>query len=130
MRHRCEKRARRMRGGSRLNFLIVLTILVVGGYVGYQLVPVYYRATLLQSYMQDTVNNAAMAGKTSVWVEQQLRAQADYYGVPPDALIETSTPNNRIAAHVSFVRPIPLLVTTYQYTFDYTAKSATLTTGG
>ena len=119
-----------MRGGTRLNFLIVLTILVVGGYIGYQFVPVYYRATLLQSYMQDTVNNAALAGKSSAWVEQQLRAQADYYGVPPDALIETSMPNNRIEAHVSFVRPIPLLVTTYQYTFDYTAKSATLATGG
>jgi hypothetical protein len=119
-----------MRGGSRLNFLIILTILVVGGYVGYQLVPVYYRATMLQSYMQDMVNNAALAGKKPTWVEQQLHGQADYYGVPADAHIEATTRADRIEAHVSFTRPIPLIVTTYQYTFDYTAKSATLTTGG
>ena len=130
MRQTCGARARRMRGGSRLNFLIVVTILAVGGYVGYQLVPVYYHATMLQSYMQDMVNNAALAGKTPAWVEQQLRGQADYYSTPADARIEATTNANRIEAHVSFTRPIPLFVTTYQYTFDYKARSATLTTGG
>src|SRR5207248_800192 len=101
------------------NFLFVLAILIVVGFVGYQLVPVYYRAMQLQTYMQDTVTKAAMINKPPAWVEQQLRAQADYYGVPPDALIEVSTRSDRLEAHISFVIPVSLFVTTYQYKFDY-----------
>ncbi len=129
----CGTRARaqrQMRGAARLNFLIVLAILAAGGYFGYQLVPVYYHATVLQSFMQDTVNLAAAASKPAGWVEQQLRASADDYGLPPDALIETSARDGRIQLHVKFFRTIPLSVTTYHYEFDQTVKSATLMNGG
>ena len=119
----------RARGGARLNFLIVLSILVAGGYVGYQIVPLYYRASLLKAFMQDTVNMAAAAGKKGPWVEQQLRGNADDYGVPQDALIETTTRDGRMEAHVQFTSSVPLLVTTYQYTFDHTVKSSTIGVG-
>lgn len=126
----CESRARRMRGGARLNFLIVLVILVTTGYVGYQTVPVFYRASLLESYMQDTVNNAAVLTKNPAWVEQQIRANGDDYDLPKDALIQTGTRDGRIEAHVEFSRSIPLIVTTYQYKFDHTVKSSSLVSGG
>ena len=71
-----------------------------------------------------------MTSKKPAWVEQQLRGQADYYGIPPNALIEASTRSDRLEAHVMYVLPIPLLITTYQYKFDYTAKSNITTTGG
>ncbi len=117
-------------GGARLNFLVVLTILIVVGYVGYQLVPVYYRATLLETFMQDTANNAGALSKSPAWVEQQLRANADDYGLPADTLIETTTQAGRVQIHVKFFHAIPLMVTVYQYKFDHTVKSTTLTTGG
>ncbi len=119
-----------VRGAAQLNFLIVLAILAVAGYVGAQLVPVYYRATLLQTFMQDTVNLAAAASKPSGWVEQQVRAGTDDYGLPPDTLIETTTRDGRIQLHVKFFRNIPLAITTYHYEFDQTVKSATLMNGG
>ena len=122
--------ARRERGGARLNFLLVLIALAVVGYVGYQFVPLLYGASQYKTFMQDTVNNAAISDKPPAWVEQQLRANAELYGVPADALFETSERNNRIEARVMFTRPVPLIVTTYQYKFDNTAKSATLTAGG
>jgi hypothetical protein len=129
----CGRRARAQRrasGGTRLNFLLVLAILIVGGYVGAQLVPVYYRGTLLQTFMQDTVNLAAVASKPPGWVEQQLRAGADDYALPPDALIETTTRDARTQLHVKFSRNIPLIVTIYHYEFDHTVRSATIGNGG
>jgi hypothetical protein len=129
MRQSCEARVR-ARGGARLNFLIVMTILVVGGFVGFQTVPAFYRAGLLRTYMQDTVNNAAYLSKTPAWVEQQLRANGDDYDMPRDALIEAGERDGRMQAHVQFTRPIPLIVTTYQYKFDHTVKSSALTSGG
>lgn len=129
MRQACGAHAR-ARGGARLNFLIVLALLCAAAYVGYQFVPLYYRATLFESFMQDTVNNAAITSKSAAWAEQQLRANLDDYGLPPDADIQTSTSEGRITARVQFTVPLSLLVTTYQYKFDHTAKSATLLTGG
>jgi hypothetical protein len=120
----------RERGGSRLNFTIVLALLIIAGYIGYQTVPVFYRASLLQSFMQDTVNNASYLNKNPAWVEQQIRANGDYYGLPPDALIETGLREGRMVAHVQFAHPIFLIVTTYRYTYDQTVKSAALVSGG
>jgi hypothetical protein len=130
MKQTCGTGARRERGGSRLNFLITMVILIIAGYVGYQLVPVFYRGQLLESYMQDTVNNAAIANKPTNWVEQQLRGNADDYGLPKDVLIETRQTDGRLETHVKFSREIPLIVTSYDYKFDHTAKSATLLNGG
>jgi hypothetical protein len=132
MRQTCgaDERVRRMRGGSRLNFLLTMAILIVGGYCAYQFVPVYYTASQLETFMQDTVNKAAVTNKTPAWVEQQLRANAEYYSLPPDALIESNVRSDRLEAHIMYVLPIPLFVTTYQYKFDYTAKSSTTMTGG
>lgn len=130
MKQTCGTGARPERGGSRLNFLITMTILIIGGYVGYQLVPVFYRGQLLESYMQDTVNNAAIASKSTNWIEQQIRANADDYGLPKDALIETRQADGRLETHVKFSREIPLIVTTYDYKFDHTVKSSTILNGG
>ena len=126
----CGLRAGHMRGGARLNFLIVMVILIASGYIGYQTVPVFYRASLLESYMQDTVNNAAYTNKSPAWVEQQIRANADDYGLPRDTQIVTGTRDGRMEAHVQFTRSIPLIVTTYQYKFDQTVKSTALVSGG
>ena len=132
MRQTCRggERGRRVRGGARLNFLIIVAVLIIVGYAAYQFVPVYYRASMLQTFMQDTVNKAALINKPPAWIEQQLRTSADYYGLPPDALVEATMRSDRLEAHVMYVIPIPLFVTTYQYKFDYTVKSATTLTGG
>ena len=124
------ERARRVRGGTRLNFLMIMAVLIIVGYSAYQLVPVYFRASQFQTFMQDMVNKAAMTNKTPAWIEQQLRANADYYGVPPDALVESHMRSDRLEAHVSYTLPLPFFVTIYQYKFDYTAKSTTTLTGG
>lgn len=113
----------RQRGGSRLNFLIFAAIVVTLLYVGYQFVPVAYRASTLQVYMQDTVNAAAAANKSTDWVRQQVILNRDDYSIPEDAIINAASRDRRMELRVQFTRPIPLPGYVYDYNFDHTAKS-------
>jgi hypothetical protein len=118
------------RGGTRLNFLIVMSIIVVLGYVGFQMFPVFYRARTFESFMQDTVNSAAVTNKNPAWVEEQLKKSLAEYDVPPDAVIKSMVHDSRLEAQVQFTQTISLLVTEYHYTFDKTVRSTTAVTGG
>ncbi len=111
------------RGGARLNFLLVMTVLVVGGYVTYQAAPVALSASSYKVYMQDTVDRAVALGQGEEWVKTQLRAGGPDYGVPSNALFEASKADKRITARVRWTRPIPLPGYIYEYNFDHTVKS-------
>lgn len=113
------------RGGSRVNFLIVIGVIAALGYVGFQLIPVLFHANTFESYMQDTVNNAAVTDKNSAWVEQQLKKGFADYDIPPEAVAKCVVNNGRLEAHVQYTRMIPLIVTQYEYTFDKTVQSST-----
>jgi hypothetical protein len=122
-------RARGERGGARLNFLIVMAIIVALGYAGYQLLPIFYRAKNFETFMQDTVNLAALTDKNPTWVEQQLKRALVEYDLPPDAAVKSMIRNGRLEAQVQFTRTIPLVVTEYRYNFDKTVHSTTAVTG-
>ena len=112
------------RGASRLSLLVVLLALAAAGYVAYQLVPLYYNASLYKVYMKDTVDKAAATGKDVEWVKSQLRtAGAEEYGVPPGAVVETNVHDGRINARVRYTRPIDFKVYVYQYSFDHAVKT-------
>jgi Tfp pilus assembly protein PilE len=118
------------RGGARLNFLIVMAIIAVLGYLGYQSFPVFYQARNFQSFMQETVDTAAITDKKPAWVEQQLKTALPDYDVPPEAIVKASITRGRVEAQVQFTRTIPMIVTQYQYDFDKTVRSASSATGG
>ncbi|MGH9941688.1 MAG: hypothetical protein ACRD9R_04920 [Pyrinomonadaceae bacterium] len=118
------------RGGSRVNLLIFLLVLAVVGYGAYQYVPVAYRAQLLKVYMQDTVNSAAAADRTSEWMRQQILRSREDYGIPPEATVNALKQGGHLELHVKFTRPVPLPGFVYDYKFDHTVKSrGFLTTG-
>ena len=125
-------RARRAteHGGSRFNFLLTVVIIAAVGYAGYQYVPVAYQASQLKVAIQDAVDKAVVTDKNAAWAEDQLRRTLPTYGAPPTALVTVATREARLEAHVEYTVPIPLLVTTYEYKFDHTARSANLMTGG
>ena len=130
MRNSCGSVSRRPsrageRGGARLNFLIVVVVIAAVGYVGYHAVPVLYHARTYETLMQDTVNNAAMMGKDQAWIEKQLKDGLADYDLPPDATVKTGVRDGRFEAQVLFTRSIPLIVTSYEYTFDKTVRSST-----
>lgn len=125
-------RARRAneRGGSRFNFLIVMMIIVAVAYAGYQYVPVAYQASQLKIFMGDTMNKAVITDKNAQWAEDQLRKSLPEYGAPPNTLITVANRESRLEANVQYTVPIPLLVTTYQYKFNYTTRSSNFFSGG
>lgn len=108
-----------------------MAIIAVCTYVGYQIVPVVYRAQSFETYMQDTVNTAAYTDKNATWVEQQLKKSFADYDVPADAVVRTIINDGRIEAQVQYARAIPLGVTEYRYRFDKTVRSSSsVKTGG
>lgn len=121
-----ERRAARgEQGGSRLNFIILILIIALGGYSAYQYVPVAYNAYLFKDYMQETVNKAAYPpGQTNEWVASQLRSAAGEYHVSKNMQVNVQNVDGRIAAHVQWAQEIQLPGFTYEYKFDNTARSS------
>jgi hypothetical protein len=112
-------------GSARLKFLIVIAVIGIIAYAGYVYVPVAYQSYLLKDLMQHDVDVAATQGYPASWVKDQLTKAAKEYGVPPDAVIEPTQQENRVAVRIQFVRPLEFPGFTYQYTFDHTARSTT-----
>jgi hypothetical protein len=116
------------RGSARLKFILVIAIIGIGAYIGYMYVPVAYQAYLFKDLMQHNVDVASTQGYQPTWVKDQLVKSAPEYGVPPDAVIDPAQRDNRIEVTVQFVKPIEFPGYTYQYHFDYTAKSTAFLT--
>jgi hypothetical protein len=116
------------RGGARLKFLIAITLFAVVVYVGYLYVPVAVDAYYFRDVMQNKVNQAAVQGFETSWVTDQLEKSKAEYHVPPEAIITPSRNENRIDVRVQFTRPISFPGFTYNYEFDYTAKSTSFLT--
>ncbi|HSE31073.1 MAG TPA: hypothetical protein VLA93_05820 [Pyrinomonadaceae bacterium] len=111
------------RGAARLKLLIFLIIAAAIGYGLYLYVPVAYQAYLFKDWMQHTVDIAGASGYQPTWVNDQLKKSLAEYSVPPDAVITTATRDNRVEARVQYIRTIEFPGYTYQYDFDYTARS-------
>ena len=110
------------RGGTRLKFLIVVIVLAVLAYSGYQYIPVAYQAYLFKDYMQQTVDRATGTGQNVNWVETQLTEGGKQYDVlNPE--VKVLMRDGRMEARVRFTRPVALPFYTYQYQFDHTVRS-------
>lgn len=115
-------------GGARLKFLIVVLVLGALAYGGYLYLPVQYDAYLFKDLMQHNVDVAVTQGYPESWVSDQLKKSAPEYHVPADAIITPSHQENRVVVRVQFTRPIEFPGYTYNYEFDYTAKSTAFLT--
>jgi PKD repeat protein len=119
------------RGAARLKFIVVLVIVAVIAYMGFQYIPVAFQARSLRSFMDDKVSSAAEnpaipAEQKGSMVENQLRSSAKDYSIPPEAKISHSYQNGKLQVTVQFTRQINLLPGfPYKYEFNYTAGNDT-----
>lgn len=113
------------RGGARLKFIIAIVVFAAVVYVGYLYIPVAVDAYYFKDVMQNKVDLAATQGYETAWVTDQLSKSRAEYHVPPEAIITPSRQDNQMQARVQFTRPISFPGYTYNYEFDYTAKSTT-----
>lgn len=116
------------RGGARLKFIIAITVFAVVVYVGYMYVPVAVDAYYFKDVMQNKVDAAATQGFETTWVTDQLVKSKPEYHVPENAIISPVRQDNQMQVRVQFTRPISFPGYTYDYEFDYTAKSTTFLT--
>lgn len=114
------------RGSARLKFLVILSVVVIVAYVGYQYVPVAFQSSQYKDFMQQTVDKGAALGKTSDWIKEQLVKNGAEYGVPANATITIEEHEGALQARVQFKRPISMIGYTYEYEFDKTTKSSSL----
>ena len=116
------------RGGARLKFIIAITVFAVVVYVGYLYIPVAVDAYYFKDVMQNKVDLAATQGYETTWVTDQLVKSKPEYHVPENAIISPTRQDNQMTVRVQFTRPISFPGYTYNYDFDYTAKSTTFLT--
>ncbi len=116
------------RGSARLKLILFLAAFAVVGYASYLYIPVAYQAYLFKDLMNHQVNVAVTQGYPPQWVKDQLTKAAPGYEVPQDAIINPTHRDNRMEVTVQFTRPIEFPGYTYEYNFDYTAKSTTFLT--
>lgn len=122
------KLRRSEQGGARLKFLIVVAIIAIVAYSGYQFIPISYQAYQLKDLMQHDVDAAVALGKPDTWIREQLLKSSPEYGIPADAVISTQLQNNRMEVRVQFTKPIEFPGFVYDYEFDHTARSTTFLT--
>ena len=111
------------RGSARLKFLIFLIVVGAIGYASYIYVPVAYQAWLFKDWMQHTVDVAVASGYQPAWVSDQIKKSLPEYEVPDNAVIAPANRDSRVEVRVTFTRPVEFPGYTYQYEFDYTARS-------
>lgn len=111
------------RGSARLQFLIVMVVIVTCGYLGYLYIPVAYTAHNYKNLMQHYADVAGSSGFTPAWAGEQLVKSGPEYSVPPNAVVTPVQRDSRIEIRVQFVRPIEFPGYTYNYEFDHTVKS-------
>jgi len=117
--------ARGERGGARFNFVVIILLIAMAAYSAYNYAPVAYSAYVYKDFMQETVNKAAYPpGQTSAWVEQQLRTAAREHNLPEDAEFHVQREEGRIAARVTWTRPVQLPGYVYEYNFNHTVRSS------
>jgi hypothetical protein len=113
------------RGSARLKFLIVVAIIGIVAYAGYQFIPIAYQAYQIKDLMQHDVDTAVVLGHPTSWIKEQLVKSGPEYGIPADAVITPAQEDNRMEVRVQYSQPIEFPGFTYNYEFDHTAKSAT-----
>ena len=111
------------RGSGRLQFLIVMTIIISAAYAGYLYIPVAYRAHEYKDLMQHYADLAGTQDRPLPWAEEQLRKNAADYDVPQNAIITPILRDSQVIIRVQYVKPIEFPGYTYNYEFDKTVKS-------
>jgi hypothetical protein len=111
------------RGSGRVQFFIVMTVIVATAYAGYLYVPVAFHAHTYKDLMQHYADVSATQGYPPSWAGEQLLKSSREYDVPANAVITPVRREDRIEVRVQYVKPIEFPGYTYNYEFDHTVKS-------
>src|SRR5688500_20282684 len=94
------------RGSGRVQFLIVMTVIVATAYAGYLYVPVSFRAHAYKDLMQHYAVVAPTRGYQPSWAGEQLLKSAAEYRVPPNASSTAVRRDDRLEGRVPYPTPV------------------------
>ena len=77
--------------------------------------------------MHNRLSSCSCTRAASRVTDQLSKSRAEYH-VPPEAIITPASHYNQMQVRVHFTRPISFPGYTYNYEFDYTAKSTNFLT--
>ncbi|MFM9903397.1 MAG: hypothetical protein ACKVQJ_02365 [Pyrinomonadaceae bacterium] len=115
------------RGSAGTKLFIVVVILFLVGFAGFNYVPVAYNAESLKTEMGTAVlQGIAMPGKLNPVDNVKARIQKAIItnDIPPTAVIDVKQAGNAINARVVYTQDVSILpfgIYKYSYRFDYTA---------
>ena len=115
-------------GGAGVKLAIVLAIIFLIAYAGYNYIPIAYEGENFKQEMQTAVvqGMAVLPGVTPVdMVKGKLQKAIASNNIPSDALVQVMpTKNNGVTAHVSYTKKVSILpfgIYKHTYNFDHTA---------
>lgn len=116
------------RGGAGVKLTIVLVILFLTAYAGFNYVPVAYEAESFKSEMYTAVvQGLAVPGRglsPVAAVKERVQRAAIANDIPQDAILDVKQVNQVVQAHVVYSKSVdilPLGLYRYEYHFDHTA---------
>lgn len=113
------------RGGTRLTFLIVVALLVGGGYFAYNYIPVAYSGAKYKEEMQRAVDQAAAMGRGVDWINSEITKAGQLNDVPAGAEVRVDKlGQGGYRATAKYTHPINLVFFNYNYNFEESVTSS------
>ncbi|MEO6393394.1 MAG: hypothetical protein ABIP75_16215 [Pyrinomonadaceae bacterium] len=124
-------------GGSRITLTIVLVVLALSIFAGYNFIPIAFADSDIKTQLQTIATNAVIlpastTGNNQInWTTTELNHLAQQYEIPTEAFkAEMSGP--AVKCTIKLKRKIPILpfgIYTYEYDFNFSATSAGYASG-
>lgn len=119
-------------GGSRITLTIVLVVLALSIFAGYNFIPIAFADSEIKTQMQTIATNAVILPASTTnnnqvsWSMAELGRLAQQYEIPKEAF-KAEMAGPAVKCTIKLKRKIPILpfgVYTYEYDLNYTAASA------
>jgi predicted negative regulator of RcsB-dependent stress response len=113
------------KGSAVAKFVIVLFVLILVSYAGYNYISALYESQALESEIQTAVlQGSAQAGQKAIDIPKaRIERVVKEYNLPQDTYIEVKVVNNLVQARVYYKKKVSLLpfgMWDYEYVFDKT----------
>jgi len=113
------------KGSAVAKFVIVLFVLILVSYAGYNYISALYESQALESEMQTAVlQGSAQTGQKAIDIPKaRIERVVKEYNLPQDTYIEVKVVNNLVQARVYYKKKVSLLpfgIWDYEYVFDKT----------
>jgi hypothetical protein len=114
-------------GGAGVKLVLILSVLFLVAYAGFNYIPVAYGGASFKEELQTAVvQGTALPGGADPLgtIKAKIKRVAAAYDVPPDAFIDVKHVGNVVQAHVVYSKEVEILpfgMYTLTYHFDHTA---------